>query len=249
MEKYLYMSVMPETLVASMLPPEEFGTYLAVGSQRKIPRETMFFNLDPSFRSDSFDLPLIEEACVPHQNGNPKKSLYISIYRVLENIPLDIIRNLYLVTRDGIVLELAQAPLPPTTSDEYHLYAELCPVNVLGMSSLQPKEFCEFVTTPSHPLHIPRICFMNMKMPDLETDDTFMEITSVHAHIIETYKSLSKSDKKMKIVDRRHQVAGWSTYIKDGFFIGDKETLLFFPFPSQEEMELKHHKWWRSANL
>lgn len=249
MEKYLYLSIMPETLVASMLSPEEFGTYLAVGSQRKIPRETMFFSLDPSFSSEFFDMSLIDKKCIPHKDGRPKKSLYISIYRVLEHIPLSAIKNLYLVTRDGRVLEIAPAPMPGNNSDAYHLYAELCPVAPLAMSALAPTEFCKSITSPAHPLHVPHICFMNMIIPDLSVDDTSMAVTSVHAHIIETYKSMAASGKKMKIVDRRYQVKGWNRGIKDGFFIGDKATILFFPLDPPEKMDAEHHEWWRSANL
>jgi len=249
MEKYLYLSVMPETLVASMLPPEEFGTYLAVGSQHKIPHETMFFSLDPGLSDKFFDMSLVEKKCVPHKDGRPKKSLYISIYRVLEHIPISAIKNLYLVTRDGRVLEIAPAPLPAAADDEYHLYAELCPVAPLAMSSLAPAEFCKSITSPAHPLHVPAICFMNIEMPDLTVDDANMGVTSVHAHIIETYKSMSASGKKMKIVDRRYQLKGWNRGIKDGFFIGNKEKILFFPMASPEEMDAKHHEWWRSANL
>jgi hypothetical protein len=249
MEKYLYLSIMPETLVASMLPPEEFGTYLAVGSQRKIPREAMFFSLDAKFSSKYFDMSLIKEKCVPHKDGRPKKSLYISIYRVLEHIPLTAIKNLYLVTRDGRVLEIAPAPVPPESKDKYHLYAELCPVCPLVMSSLSPAEFCKAITSPAHPLHISAICFMNKIVPDLTVDDTSMGIASVHAHIIETYKSMAASGKKMKIVDRRYQVTGWNRGIKDGFFIGNKDKLLFFPMSPPDEMDAEHHEWWRSANL
>ncbi len=248
MEKYLYLTIMPETLVASMLPPEEFGTYLAIGSQRKIPRETIFFSLDPAFTSNYFDLSLLETSCVPHEDGNPKRSVYISIYRVLENIPLNAIKSLYLTTRDGRVLELSQGT-PPEDHAEFHLYAELCPVCPLAMSALSPTEFCKFVTTPDHPLHIPKIFFMNMTMPDLNADDTFMGVTSIHSHIIETFKSLSSSRKKTKIVDRRHEVKGWNHGIKDGFYIGDPTGILFFPMPSAADLELNHHKWWRSANL
>ena len=94
MSTYLYLSVMPETLVASMLSPKKFGTYLAVGSQQKLPRETMFFSLKPDFRNDKFDFSLIDEKCIPHSDGRPKKSLYLGIYRVLENIPLSAIEKL-----------------------------------------------------------------------------------------------------------------------------------------------------------
>ncbi len=35
---YLYLSMTPESLVASMLPPEQFGNYLAVGTRKSAGR-------------------------------------------------------------------------------------------------------------------------------------------------------------------------------------------------------------------
>ena len=35
MEIYLYLSIVPEALIASMLPPEEFGKYYAVGNKKR----------------------------------------------------------------------------------------------------------------------------------------------------------------------------------------------------------------------
>ena len=34
MRRYLYFSMSPESLVASQLPPEEFGRYLAIGTKK-----------------------------------------------------------------------------------------------------------------------------------------------------------------------------------------------------------------------
>ena len=249
MNTYLYLSVMPETLVASMLSPTEFGTYLAVGSQQKLPRETMFFSLKPDFRSDAFDFSQIDKRCIPHENGNPKKSLYLGIYRVLEKIPMDAIDNLYLVTRDGRVLELNQAPFTEEDSDETYLYAELAPTTPLVISSLSPQKYCTYITTPDHPLYIPKICFMQMQMPDLNAERPLGSVSSINDHIRETNKALIQNHKKTKIVDRRYQVQGLGRGIKNGFYVGDRKKMLFFPFPSHEELEKNYHTWLRSAYL
>ena len=55
------------------------------------------------------DLHDIEKLCKPHDDGAPKRSKYFSIYRVLEHIPLENLKNLYLATDDGRVLGLKQA--------------------------------------------------------------------------------------------------------------------------------------------
>jgi hypothetical protein len=35
--------------------------------------------------------------------------------------------------------------------------------------------------------------------------------------------------------------------VKTGFFIGEKERFLFYPFPSATDLEGKYYNWWRSA--
>jgi hypothetical protein len=37
--------------------------------------------------------------------------------------------------------------------------------------------------------------------------------------------------------------------IRSGFYVGDHETMLHYPFPPVEELERLHHPWWRSAQL
>ncbi len=87
MQNYLYLSLIPESLVASMLPPEEFGAYLATGTRKRPHGRAMFFQIAPDFQSDYFDLASADRRCVPHPDGQPKHSVYLSIYRALEHIP------------------------------------------------------------------------------------------------------------------------------------------------------------------
>ncbi|NOY75048.1 MAG: hypothetical protein GXP32_04565 [Kiritimatiellaeota bacterium] len=249
METYLYLSMLPETLTASMLPPKEFGTYLAVGSQQKLPRETMYFSLKSEFESDFFDFKFMKNHCVPHRDGRLKKSLYLGVYRVLEHVPMSAIDNLFLVTRDGRVLKLSQGDVPEDGNSKYHLYSEVCPTTPLVVSRLQPAEFCSFITTKGHSLHIPKICFMEMLAPMPKENQPLDKITSIDAHIIEGYKALENRDKKAKVVDRRHQISGWGRGIKDGFYLADKDNVLFFPFPSVEKLKESHYDWFKSANL
>ena len=43
MEHYLYMTAFPEALVASMLPPEDFCKYLAVGTETRAHEYAILF--------------------------------------------------------------------------------------------------------------------------------------------------------------------------------------------------------------
>jgi len=89
--KHLYLSMIPEALIASQLSPEEFGVYYAVGSQKKARGQAIFCEIDPDFRTD--ELPIEEglARCVSHEDDSPKRSVYISVYRTLERVSLDAI--------------------------------------------------------------------------------------------------------------------------------------------------------------
>ena len=106
MTVHLYLSLIPEALIASMLSPEEFGAYYAVGTQKKSRGQAIFFEIDPKFRSDFFHIDEGVKRCIPHEDGLAKRSIYISVYRVLENIPMQAIQRLYLTTQDGRTLGL-----------------------------------------------------------------------------------------------------------------------------------------------
>jgi hypothetical protein len=54
MTVHLYLSLIPEALIASMLTPEEFGAYYAVGSEKRSRGQAIFFEIDPKFRSKEF---------------------------------------------------------------------------------------------------------------------------------------------------------------------------------------------------
>ena len=103
MSTHLYFCLTPESLIASMLPPEEFGSYLAVGTKKRTHGAAIFFTvegLEDTPEAAGFPLEDIEKRCVSHPDGNPKHSVYLSIYRVLERLPMSVIKNLCLATQD-----------------------------------------------------------------------------------------------------------------------------------------------------
>jgi len=138
---HLYLSMIPEALIASMLTPEEFGLYYAVGTQMKLKGQALFFELDPEFRNPYFPIEEGYAKCVSHDDGTPKSSVYISTYRVLEHVNPAAVRKLYLATDYGSVLGLdAAEALPPVESGMF-LYQEIAPVTRLVASNLAPAPF------------------------------------------------------------------------------------------------------------
>ncbi len=252
-DTYLYLSLIPEALVASMLPPEEFGTYLAVGTMKRSRGDAMYFSLKSDFRSDFFDFARVARSCVPHADGSPKHSVYAGTYRVLEHVPLDALEDLYLTTRDGRVLKLEQAPLPSDFPETHFVYDEICPVHPLIASRLNPVEFSAFITDPETAIRVPRICFVQLDAEFFigasQDGSVSHPLGYLPDRMHDCFAELDRTDKRSKTVDRTHQLAcGWK-HVKNGYFVGDPGGVVYYPFPSPEELARHHHKWHRSAML
>jgi len=69
---HLYLSMQPEALIASMLAPEDFGVYYAVGSQKKARGQAIFFEVDPNFRNKELNIEEGFRRCVPHEDWQPQ---------------------------------------------------------------------------------------------------------------------------------------------------------------------------------
>ena len=252
-QAYLYLSTLPEALVASMLPPDEFGTYLAVGTKKRSHGIAMFFQLDESSAETEFDLARMRTECVSRPDGTPKRTSYLAIYRVLERVPLDAFKNLYLVTKDGRVLELHQRKIPVDFSGTYHVYDEIAPVHPLVGSRLSPPDFVHFITDPDQPIHVPRLCFAEIDVPEINSSEVCQgrvlrgTASDYVEHIRDCLCELESGSKETKVIDRTHQVGTWARRFKNGFFVGDQQGLIYYPFPSEDELNEQYHDWWRSA--
>ena len=253
MKTYQYLSLFPESLVVSMLEPESFGTYLATGTKKRAHEIALYFDIKNNFESDYFRIKEAADACVPHEDGSPKRSVYVSTYRVLEHVPLDTIGSLWLTTRDGRVLELKQGKVPSSFDGRYHLYQELCPVHPLIASTKNPVDFCRFITDSKVRISVPKICFFELQLGELQNDPAKGKSTNLPyqniGHLRNCLMELADKDKTTKTVNRIEQEVIYYRVIKSGFYVGDNNSLLYFPFPSIEDLEKNNHEWWRSATL
>jgi len=249
---HLYLSLIPEALIASMLTPEEFGVYYAVGTAKKARGQAMFFEIDPSFRHDYFRIEEGIRRCVPHEDGTPKASIYISVYRVLEHVALDAIGRLYLVTQDGRVLGLDADERLPEETNGLHLYQEIAPVTPLVVSSLGPTLFYELIVkSPNILLRLPAICFAELRLGELAKEPVEGKIGDLPysrvEHLRQCLTSLATKTVDAKMVNRTEPATFPYRTIKSGIFLGNGADLLFFPIPSSEKLRADHYRWWRSA--
>jgi len=254
MAVHLYLSLIPEALIASMLNPEEFGAYYAVGSEKKSRGQAIFFEIDPQFRGKGFQVDEAIKRCVPHDNGSPKRSIYISVYRVLENIPMEAIQSLYLTTQDGRTLKLDPGQKLPETDDGLHLYREISPVTPLVVSSHGPQAFYELIVkNPTSLIKLPAVCFVELRLDDLAHDPEYAAANDLPYTNIEHLRgclvSLHSKVVSSKMVDRLPSSGIPFRTIKNGFFVGNAEKLMYFPFPEEKTLVDKYYRWWRSATM
>ncbi len=252
MDKHLYLSLIPESLIASQLGPEAFGSYYAIGSHRRSRGQALFFEVEPGFQSDYFDWREMERRCVPHEDGQPKRSVYLGVYRVLEHVPLSAIKRFYLATVDGRVLGLDPGAYRAPAEDRYWLYQELCPITPRVVSRLSPPEFLREITDRSHAVSVDQMVFCDLALEGLAADPEAphsedMPYPSID-HLRDCLRELKEQpDKATKQVSRSMQSRLLFRTIENGFFVGRADEYLFFPMPSREELEDEHYVWWRSA--
>lgn len=250
----LYLSLIPEALIASMLSPEEFGTYYAIGSEKKSRGQAIFFELDPKFRSDAFHIEEGIARCVPHDDGSPKQSIYISVYRVLENVPMNAIKKMYLTTQDGRTLELQPNSNVPKNGEGLHLYREISPVSPLVASALGPCDFYELIVkNPTSLIKLPAVCFAELRLGNLAMDPIYGDIGDLPYSNVEHLRGilvdLRTKSIQTKMVDRMPTSNIPYRTIKNGFFVGNADKLIYFPLPDEEALVKDHYRWWRSATM
>lgn len=252
MSIYYYLSLIPESLIASMLPPDEFGNYYAIGTQKRSRGQAIFFELDPDALGDLIDKDYVRERCIPHEDGSPRKSTYLKIYRVLESVPVKAIKRLYLVTDEGRVLGLDPGTYEPEPGRKVHLYQELCPVTPRVVSKLNPVDFCKSITKVNQPISVPRIVFAEMRLEALAHDPDARKVDNLPYpnidHLRDCIREVQNTyAKPNKTVIRQMKNDFLYRTIRGGFYLGDANDFVYFPMPTQKALEEEHYSWWRSA--
>jgi len=250
MENYYYLVFTPESFIASQLPPEEFGHYLSVGTKKRMRGQNIFFELDPG-KMQEIPHDYLKNKLVPYPGGEPKRSVYFGIYRVLEKTPLKALKNLYLATDNGKVLGLEQKKFEANEAEKIHLYQQFNPATTRVASKLTPGEFIEFLTDTSKPVSTPKLFFTELLLNELSTDPNAPLHNLPYPnpdHLRDCLIVLNEKEGKLtKTVLRFLRNDLSFRTIKNGFFIGEKKQFLFYPFPSIEELASKYFSWWRSA--
>jgi len=253
MSKYVYLTCTPEALVASMLPPEGFGMYLSTGTKKRNRGQTIFFEVDLPQIEHLIDMASLNKRCVAKEDGSPKSSVYLSVYRVLETIPTSALKSLYLTTDHGCVLKLDKAPYDKSKEalNELHLYQELTPVSPLVASGLSPSVFLKRLTDGSTPIVLPKLIFVELKLGELATNPLYGSAEHLPypniGHLRDCLEILKgEYEKHMKTVQRIFSGELLYRTIETGFYVGSKENIAYYPYPGMKELENVNYEFFRS---
>lgn len=251
---YYYMMLFPtEALITSMLLPEQFGAYMATGYKSGSHEQLIFMELKGEFGND-FDWEYARKNTVPHEDNSPKHSVYLSIYRVLERVPIEQMDNLYLTTSDGRTLCLGQAPfIEKDVEAPYYLYQNLSPINPLVISSLKPKEYGEYMVCESVKISLPAMCYCDLKVVDVNNLENSGNIGPMYdrniGHLNECIRAVTERGKKTKMLERTF--AGRFTYqiVNSGFAVVNRTGSLWYPMPEKDELMKNNFDWAYSAMI
>jgi len=253
MSTHIYLSVTPEALIGSMLPPVEFGAYLATGTKKRNKGQAIFFEIDPELVRDSIDMNYLRSRCISKPDGSPKSSVYLSVYRVLESVPISSFKSLYLTTENGIALEIKKEEYDKSVNPvgTFQLYQELCPVTPQIVTTLKPADFIKKMTDGSLHIMLPKLLMVDMDLGGLAEGDLkayvdYLPMRQVE-HLKDCIEILKNEEKKqMKTVQRFFTGSLLYRKIKSGFYLGSKEVTLFYPFPKLPELEQMNYEFFRA---
>jgi hypothetical protein len=255
MDTHFYLSVFPtQAMIASQLTPEQFGAYMSTGAKNGSYEQLIFIEVEGGFGS-YFDWKYANERCVTHEDGRPKNSVWLSVYRSLEHTPFSAMKAMYLTTRDGRVLELNKSDYSqPDNKVKYFVYNELCPIEPLVVSVLDPKSFGEYMTDTKNKIAVPSVVFADLKTIDLDDPTNTGNIGATYDRNLEHLKNcveqvLNIPDKKNKNIERHHVENFSYQIINRGIYLSTAKEMVFYPMPSVDELRQNNYDWARSAMI
>lgn len=253
MNTFIYLSVLPEALIASMLSPREFAEYMATGARKRTRGQAIFFEVDQDLARNILPAEYISRRCVRKPDGSPKSSVYLSVYRALEHLPLRSLKSLFLVTEDGRILELSKGTYDVKTEKEkqLHLYQELCPVTPIIASTLAPSAFAREMTSENEQVNIPKLMFVELTLEQLASDPVRGSAHNLPypdiGHLRDCLIILkSEEGKSRKTVQRTFNGTLLYRTCINGFFVVSKDELVYYPYPTLQQLEEENYDFWRS---
>jgi hypothetical protein len=258
-ENRMYMILHPTSaLVASQNSPEQFAKHYTTGPTRHYQGKVVFAEIDIDFRNPFFQIDEAVANLVPHEDGRPKATKFISSYRVLEHMDLQSIKSLYLTSPEGQCLELKSAGRDVKNGNEKSLriYAEVNPLRMLVLSQYNFEEFGRFITDPRNPVGAPAFLYTELELDTGEflqeyEDNPFVlpPIPGLHPSILrdaigELANVSYKSNKGLSLDSNFDRIS--YKLVKSGFMFASRQDAIFFPMPPLPEIERTNYKFFKA---
>jgi hypothetical protein len=257
-QKHLYLILYPnEALVASQLSPEEFAKHYSIGTPRHFTGKVIFAEVDSGFRSDYLRIEEYLGYTESGQPGVPKRTKFVKSYRVLEHIDFAALRKLYLVTTDGASLGLdrSEEPADGGTKGRVRVYQEICPLQLLVASNLDPRAFGKYITAETWSKGAPKIFFTQYDI-DVEEVVSRKEVQAFNmgplpnvnpTNLPNALKELQADpNKRTKTVSLNPNLDVMSyKAIQPGFWFAAGASIVFYRMPTMDELHYQHYSWWR----
>lgn len=257
MEKKLYFIVHPiGALIGSQLEPQAFANHYKFGSAKHYGGKLIFAEIDINFRNPYFDIDNVLGQVVRHEDGRPKATKFISTYRVLEHLDFSAFKNLYLVNPDGSMLEIEKTAELDSVREGHHTrtFAEINPLKLLTLSSLDYREFGKYITSDSAK-SAPKICYTQLEfsctdfLTQIEKNAFYPSpIAGIHPiNLKEAILEMKNAPtKKTKGLSLNLSIDALSyKYLRHGIVFSDKNEIILYKMPTLREIEDKHIKFWK----
>lgn len=253
----LYQILYPnQALIASHLEPQDFARHYLVGSVRHYSGKLVFAEIDPGFRHPYFKIDEAFAGMKPHDDGSPKRTKFISSYRVLEHMDFAAIRRLFLANAEAQVLELVPGEYNKKHEAGYlRTYAEIAPLSMLVLSPLAMPEFGAFITAPGNAKGSPKLFYTQIELNIQEFLDTFeanpfsqapfpfLHPSKLRDAILEMQAKPGKQTKGLSLFCPLDQIS--FRKIRHGFMFSDGAHSKFFEMPSLHDIEVNNFKFWQ----
>ena len=256
-EKRLYMILYPnQALVASQLDPDMFAKHYTSGSSRHYSGKVIFAAIDKNYRNDYFSIDEVLRKTVPHEDGSPKATKFISSYRVLEHVDFSAIGTLYVTTQEGHCLGLNPGACNGSIDEDVVLYAEIAPMRMLVLSEMHKKDFGDYITSPKNSKSAPKQFYTQFDIDIVDFVNKFEQnpfepspIPTLHPSTIRDgfYELKKYSGKHNKGLSLSSNLDSFSyKLIKNGFAFSGGGECLFYEFPDYKTIEKEYYKFWRT---
>ncbi|MFP4329421.1 MAG: hypothetical protein ACLFP6_01760 [Spirochaetaceae bacterium] len=254
----LYAVLHPSpALIASQLDPAKFARHYLAGSIRHYSGKVIFAQLDPSFRNDYFPIDEFLKDVKRHEDGRPKATKFISVYRVLEHLEFSKIQTLYLTTPEGAVLDLEPAEDVQTRQPGIlRVFAEINPVRMLVLTRMNFLEFGDLVTNPSILRNVPALFYTQLEfdadafLQDFEGNPMLPPpLPKVHPSklrdAIQVIQGSLRKQTKGLLLDSSFDSVPYRM-VRHGFMFARHGEYRFFRMPGHQEIEKRNYKFWKA---